>query len=175
MNCCELWQSSTSKHSEHTATSIRKFIVTERLTLTLFTSSLLCWLQLDGRSELSHSGLSLFSMINETLKKRKRKRKKGDHAWYISSSFNKEQFRKKSDKMLSYTGESSRVAQQELSELMKSKMSALVILLNLQKFVLSGNGTEPTAVQSTWSRYFYQALGIHQHCYVITKIIVKVF
>lgn len=51
--------------------------------------------------------------------------------------------------MLSYTGESSRVAQQELSELMKSKMSALVILLNLQKFVLSGNGIEPTAVQST--------------------------
>lgn len=75
MNCCELWQTSTSKHSEHTATSIRKFIVTERLTLTLFTSSLLCWLQLDGRSELSHSWLSLFFMIYRNIKRKKKKKK----------------------------------------------------------------------------------------------------
>lgn len=39
---------------------------------------------------------------------------------------------------------------QQSREPMKSKMSDLVILLNLEKFILSGNGTQPTSLH-----YFY--------------------
>lgn len=97
MNCCELWQTSTSKHSEHTATSIRKSIVTTSPTLTLFTPSLLCWLQLDGRAELSHSQLSLLPVIYRNVKKNKIN-KEGNHTSYTYSAPNQKQLRKTSEK-----------------------------------------------------------------------------